>query len=122
MAQNQFIRVYLVCLLTAERMASRLKCLSHVFYLGVNKTMHCIHQSAVIPLHLAITGRPIRGGTRHVDMQKLKQKLLEQFAPKVPALIREDIKWKPKPNEKIIYPSTHCYFRSLVRERHSPIW
>ena len=60
--------------------------------------MYCIHQSAIIQLHLAIIGRPIRGGTRHVDMQKLTN-LLEQFALEVPALISEDLKWIPKPNE-----------------------
>ena len=60
--------VYLVCLLTAERMAPamRPKYLSHLFDLVVHKTTHCIHKSATIPLHLVITGRPIRGGTRLV--------------------------------------------------------
>ena len=83
--------------------------------------MHCIHQIAVILLHLAITGRPIRGGMRHVDIQNLTN-LMEQFALEFPALISEDLKWIPKPNEKLIYPRTHCYFRGLGRERYSPIW
>ena len=83
--------------------------------------MHCIHQRAIIPLHLAITGRPLRGGTRHVDMQRLTNPL-EQFALEFPALISEDLKYISKPNEKLIYPSTHRYFRCLGRERHSPIW
>ena len=69
------------------------------FYLVVYETTHSIHQRAVITLHLAITGRPIRGGTRLVDLQKLTN-FLEQFALEVPALISEDLKVIPKPNEK----------------------
>ena len=72
------------------------------FDLVAHKTTHCTHKSAVIPLHLqALTGRPIRDGTRLVDLQKLT-KFLEQFTVKVPRLINEYRKMIPKPNEKRI--------------------
>ena len=61
------------------------------FDLVVHKTTHCVHKSAVIPLHLALTARPIRDGTRLVDLQKLTE-FLEQFTVKVPRLISEDLK------------------------------
>ena len=75
--------------------------LSPRFDLVVHKTTHCVHKSAVIPLHLALTGRPIRDGTRLVDLQKLT-KFLEQFTVKVPRLINENRKMIIKPNEKRI--------------------
>ena len=41
------------------------------FDLVFHKTTHCIHKSAVIQLYQVINGRPIRGGTRLVDLQTL---------------------------------------------------
>ena len=62
----------------------------------VHKTTHCIHKSAVILLHLAFTGMPIRGGTRLADLQKFTN-FLEQFTLGVPPLISEDLKRLPIP-------------------------
>ena len=86
------------------------------FDLVVHKTTHCIHKSAVIPLHLALTGRPIRDGTRVVDLQKLT-KFFEQFTLKVPRLISEDLKMIPIPNEKRI--AARCI--SAVWERRETL-
>ena len=80
------------------------------FDLVVHKTTHCVHKSAVIPLHLALTGRSIRDGTRLVDLQKLT-KFLEQFTVKVPRLISKHLKMIPKPNEKRIDCSALLIFR-----------
>lgn len=76
---------------------------------------------AVIPLHLANTGRPIRSGTGLVDLQKLTNRL-KQFALKAPALICEDLKRIPNVTKKSLFAARTVISAFWGREGHTFIW
>ena len=58
-----------------------------VLYL-VDITPHCVHEGAVVPIHLAVDRRPIRSGASLVNLEQHTDST-EKLAHEIPPLVRE---------------------------------
>ena len=60
----------------------------------VDIPQHCVHEGAVVPIHLAVGQRPIRSGASIVNLEQLADRT-EKLAFKIPFLVRENLKGAP---------------------------
>ena len=54
----------------------------------VDITPHCVHEGAVVPIHLAVDRRPIRSGASLVNLEQLAEST-EKLDHEIPPLVRE---------------------------------